>query len=545
MKPSVGKTVLTAAGLVAAIGVLVGLIVAGSRVLVAHGRPAGTVAIGVPYRLKSLDPLGQPLDLNQPEAISPFRLVYDTLVITGPDGRLYPHLASRWEVSPDGREITFQLREARFHDGRPVDAAAVKYTLARLMSDDKAKALAAALGPLKDIVVLAPDRVRLVFERPYPPIWSVLSWSGLGIVAPPAAGRPAADAVLGPPGSGPYVPVSWSEDTLVLSRNQDYHWLPPFARDTDGPRLEKITFRFLPEPGARLAAFEHGQVDLAELDQADYAKASTFAGAELLLVPRPSLTYLGFRVTGGNAVGEAVREAAARAVDRVAILKAAAGPARAETSILPVGMWSVETGRAPQSVRYSPEKARSVLAAAGWKDLDGDGRLEKPGPGGSQPEKLKLEILTYGYEWERKVATEVAAELQAVGIDASVTPLEPREVLGRTRDGQAGAFVLTYGWYDPDILFYLFHSSRLGQTNRSGLTDPAIDRALEEALQVVEPAARSEAYASVAKDIQSSYVWVPLAGQTTPVLARRNLAGLSVGGADEVLLYGAYARPGR
>ncbi|MHB8946448.1 MAG: ABC transporter substrate-binding protein [Bacillota bacterium] len=534
---------MAAVGLVAAIGALAGLIVAGSRVLVAHGRPAGTVVIGVPYRLKSLDPLGQPLDLNQPEALSPFRLVYDTLVITGPDGRLYPHLASRWDLSPDGREITFQLREARFHDGRPVDAAAVKYTLARVLSDEDAKTLAADLGPLKDIVVVAPDRVRLVFDRPYPPIWSILAWSGLGIVAPPVGGGPVADAALGPTGSGPYVPVSWSEGTLILSRNQDYQWLPPFARDPGGPRLEKVTFRFLPEPGARLAAFEQGQVDLAELDQADYGKAFALAGAELLMVPRPSLTYLGFSVTGGSAVGPAVREAAARAIDRVAVLKAAGGAARVETSILPVGMWAVEAGRAPRSVRYSPEKARSVLAAAGWMDMDGDGRLEKPGPSGFQPERLSLEILTYDYEWERKVATEVAAELQAVGIEASVTALEPREVLGRTRDGRAGAFVLTYSWYDPDILFYLFHSTRVGQTNRSGLTDPAVDGALEEALRMVEPVARSEAYASVVKDIQSSYVWVPLVGQTTPVLARRGVAGLSVGGAGEVLLYGAYVRP--
>ncbi len=539
------KTFLAAIGLVTAIAAVAGVIVMGTRLLTAHGRPSGAIVIGVPYRLRALDPLAQPLDPNQPEALSPFRLVYDTLVISGADGRIYPHLASGWEVQADGREIIFQLRKARFHDGRPVDAAAVKYTLDRVLTDPNAKALARTLGPLKEAVVLAPDRVKLVFERPYPPVWSALSWSALGIVAPSAEGRAAGDAALGPVGSGPFRPEGWSDGSLTLVRNPDYRWLPPLFRGSGGPRLERVVFQFLPEPGSRLAAFERGQLDLAELDPGDYAKASSLAGAEVLLVPRPSLTYLGFSVTGGTAVDAVVREAAARAIDRVALVKATGSPARLETALLPSGMWAVELPRAAQSAGFSPERSRSVLAAAGWKDVDNDGRLEMPGKDGATPTRLRLEILTYNYEWERRVATEVASELQAVGIEAAVTALEPREVLGRTRDGRAGAFVLTYGWYDPDILFYLFHSSRLGQTNRSGLNDPDIDRALEHALRTVDPAARSAAYAAVVEGLQARYVWVPLASQVTPVVARRELSGLTIGGADEVLLYGAYLRPGR
>ena len=539
------KIILAFIGFIIALGALAGGIILVTGVLVTRGRPLGAIVVGVPYQLQTLDPLAQPLDPNEPEAISPFRLVYDTLVISGPDGRIHPHLATSWEIGAGGREITFRLRPAVFHDGRPVDAGAVKYTLDRILTDPRGKALAATLGPLEKVEILAQDRVRLVFERPFPPIFSALSWSALGIVAPPSGSPAAGRERLGPVGSGPFRPESWTEAGLTLVRDDARRWASTLPWAGGVSRLERVTFRFLPEPGSRLLAFRRGQLDLAELDPGNYPEALGLPGARILLVPRPSLTYLGFSVSGENQVGTALREAATLAINREALLRASGWPAQPETTFLPRGMWAIQLPRRARADPGDPGRAREVLEAAGWRDLDGDGLVETPDPEGGRPTHLSLEILTYNYDWERRLTAEVVAQLREVGIDAVGEPLEPREVLGRTRDGRAQAFVLTYNWYDPDIAFYLFHSTRVGLTNRSGLSDPVVDRAIESALLAVDPAARSTAYGALAEILKARLVWVPLASQATPVAVRGTVTGLIIGGADEILLSGTEFRPER
>ncbi|HEY3315846.1 MAG TPA: ABC transporter substrate-binding protein, partial [Bacillota bacterium] len=431
-------------------------------------RPAGTVVVGVPYRLSSLDPAASPVDPNQPQALSPYRLIYDTLVITGPDGRLYPHLAAGWEIGAGGKEITFRLRRGvRFHDGRPVDAGAVKYTLDRLTEAPESGTLARMLGPVKEVIVVDPERVRLVFERPYPPVWTALSWSAYGVVAP--GGEAGA---LGPVGSGPFRPESLTGGRLTLVANDGYDWPPPFVKGPGPARPRQVVFEFLPERGSLSAAFGGSRLDVAEFGQGE-----SWQGPPGLVVHRPTLTYLGFNVADGPMADPAVREAAALAIDRQALIDKVGLPATAETSVIPGGMWAsgLKAGSKGDGLpAYDPARAKAVLAADGWKDTDGDGLVERPGLNGAPPSRLRVEVLSYDYQWEAGLGKAVSEQLRAVGIEALATTLEPRDVLERTREGLAPAFVLTYDWYDPDVIYYFFHSSRLGLTNRSRLDDPAV-----------------------------------------------------------------------
>src|SRR2546427_1128224 len=194
--------------------------------------------------------------------ITPFKFLYamhDALVKSMPGNALAPSLAESWTVSPDSLVYEFVLRRGvRFHNGDPVTAEDVKFSMERYRG--------AGSGPFKartaGIDVIDPHRIRFRFKQPWPDFLTFYGTpaTGAGWVVPKKYVEKVGDDGFkrAPVGAGPYKFVSFTPGVeLVLEANEQY-W-----RKT--PSVKRLVFKAVPEEGTRAAALKKGEVDIAYL----------------------------------------------------------------------------------------------------------------------------------------------------------------------------------------------------------------------------------------------------------------------------------------
>ncbi len=219
----------------------------------------GTLVVAV-----AADPDG--LDPHKTVAAATFQItrnIYDTLVQTDEKGRIVPDLALSWAPSADGLTWTFTLRQGvRFHNGRTMTAADVKYSFERLLAPETASPRAKDFAVIKSIA--APDDKTVVFElkSPSAAFLSNLAYGWAAIVPQEAA----ATLRDHPVGTGPFQFVEWVKDSHVALKRFDGYFLPGV------PYLDAATFRVITDPAARMAALRAGEVDvIPELPAQDVA----------------------------------------------------------------------------------------------------------------------------------------------------------------------------------------------------------------------------------------------------------------------------------
>jgi peptide/nickel transport system substrate-binding protein len=355
-------------------------------------------------------------------------LVFLPLATRGPDGQLVPRLARSWEPSADWNEVRYHLRtDVLWHDGIPVTAHDVKYTLDLLGHPDLSEYTFDSVAVLDDSTVLVRNRQHsYIDDIVYYPRHLIkdlepgqfYDW----------------EFWFRPVGNGPYRFVRYEPATLMeLEANPDFY---------DGkPAIEKIIVRFLGSTDAALNELLAGNADVAE--------SRDLATRDMVAMDPRFERYV--RYVGATAVmflnhnrpllsDARVRTALILALDRRALSAAIGLPPD-----LPIvdGLFTVEQlvqGDLPRAFEYDPEQARLLLAEAGWIDRDGDGRREREGV------TARFEILSPG--WWEKSAVLVAAELAEVGIEVELFVADNSVNLVRYRTGDFDAaigFVTPWG----------------------------------------------------------------------------------------------------
>jgi peptide/nickel transport system substrate-binding protein len=440
------------------------------------------------------------------------RQIYDPLVWQPEGGVFVPGLAERWEVSEDGLEYTFYLRnDVAFHDGTPFNAEAVKYTYDR-MADPASKSLQLPrLGPYERSEVIDEFTVKVVMREPFPVFLSNASEVALAPASPTAIETMGDDYALNPVATGPFKVRRWIDNnTLVLERNEDYNWAPSFFENQGTSYLDTITYRFITEPATRVIAVETGEADIADgLPPQDIARLEGDGRFNVLKFVAPGLPQvLNINVTSFPMNDIAVRRAMLFGVDRqimadllfFGINPAANGP-------LSSASWAYWPG-VEEMYPYDPEQAVQILEEAGWIDRDGDGVREN-----ADGQPLMLRHVTSSGGANPKVAEFVQASLLDLGFDYNAEIMPYEATARRYADNDYELARLGYHLIDPHDTFFLpFHSSQIeegGQFNRSRIDDPKIDGLIRAGLDTTDVEERRAIYRELQEYIMEQALVLP------------------------------------
>jgi ABC-type transport system substrate-binding protein len=302
-----------------------------------------------------IDTLDPALSRSTPSQIVIAHL-FDTLVKWDGPGlkKIEPDLAESWSTSADGKTWTFKIRHGvKFHDGTPVDAAAIKFNLDRVRGTELASPNRSYYAAIEKVEAPSDDVLVIVTRERSPTLLEILAEEWSSIASPTAIKKNAKGFGRNPVGSGPYQFKSWiPNERTELVRNPSYFG-PPGKSD-------RLIFRPVPENAARLIEVTTGNADIAANiapEQTGDLKASD--KAVLLEAPSAFQVFFELNVTRPPFDDVRVRRAVNMAIDRKAIVdKILMGYGRVPVSPFPEGTQARSTF-APY--KYDPEQARQLL----------------------------------------------------------------------------------------------------------------------------------------------------------------------------------------
>ncbi|KPV39289.1 peptide-binding protein [Thiohalorhabdus denitrificans] len=437
-------------------------------------------------------------------------LIHASLLRYDKNLELVPGLAEDWEISEDGRTITFHLREGvRFPDGEPFTSEDVVFTWETVTDPETRTPYGEQYRRVSEVETPDPHTFIAHYDEPYSPALS--TWATLAVL-PEHLLRDEDINTTGfardPVGLGPYALEQWrSGQSLHLKANPDHY--------RGEPNITRVSFRVIPDTTTQFLELEAGNID--QMSPSPTLFERTFPKREDLReriatyrYMGSNYTYLGFNLRREPFTDIRVRRAIAHAIDRQELIKGVTlGLAeRIAAPYKPGTRWYPED---IEPYGYDPEKARGLLEEAGWEDTDGDGIREKNG------RELSFEVLTNNDNKERQIAaTLIQGRLEEVGIDIQLRLVEWATFISQhinTHDFDA----VILGWSlspDPDQ-YSIWHSSQQdpGQFNFVGLEDPEVDRLLEAGLREFDPEERAEIYHEFAHELLDAapivYLYAP------------------------------------
>jgi peptide/nickel transport system substrate-binding protein len=455
----------------------------------APGRPAAAQAlrIGVQTETSSIDPHFALVGANQAIAAH----IFDPLIAADETLRPVPGLASFRQVEPDLWE--FRLRpEARFHDGTPVTAADVLFSLQRMPKMPNSPApflrLASATAALE---VVDPQTIRLR-SRGVDPAVPLHAMTAYIVSARAAENASTADFNSGRAaiGSGPWRFGDWQPGARISLTRNDAYW-------GDKPAFASATIRPLANDAARLAALLSGDVDLIDAvppgelprlrGRSDIA-VTEHASARFIYIALDQANDVSPFVAGKdgrplerNPLKDArVRQALNLAINREAITsRVLQGAALAAGQIVPEGFVGYDPAlRAPG---FDPDRARRLLAEAGYPDGF----------------RLTLHSPNNRYVEDDKTAQAVAQMWARIGLEARVEVMPSNVFFTRSGRREFSAFLIGFGsssgdaWPALSQVLGTYDAARgLGGLNRARYSNPAFDALLEQARGETDAPAR-------------------------------------------------------
>ncbi|MBV9134450.1 MAG: hypothetical protein JO318_17225, partial [Chloroflexi bacterium] len=271
----------------------------------------GEIVIGKDQEAPGLDPAKNPAQA----ATRVFDLMYSRLTRLDAQMRPQPDLAEKWDISPDGKTYTFHLRQGvKFHNGRDLTSADVKYTYERILNPDTASIAKSFFDPIDHIDTPDPSTVTVVLKAPNTPFLVNTAATWAGIVAKEVVDANNGDLNKVDAGSGPFMLQEWTPDTrTVLVRNPNYY-IP------GQPAADKITFQIMPDENARIAALRTGNIQFTVLSAAGFDTLKSDSSVKAVEGPTLSYAYLGMNVSRAPFDKPEVRQAISYVVDRNEII---------------------------------------------------------------------------------------------------------------------------------------------------------------------------------------------------------------------------------
>lgn len=426
------RSVLGAVGMAAGSAFLVPGLTGAVRLAPAVQSADQELAIDLAVEPPTLDPAL----VYESDGWSVVHSIYDALVQLGPEGALEMVLAeSMTQIDPLIWEVVLRPNVV-FHNGEPLDAAAVAFSIAHIQDPETASQIAGNFQIVEDVEEVDPLIVRLHLSAPAPWLPSIMApW--LALLPPVYARDPGNDFANNPVGTGPYRFVRWDRGSrIMLEQNPDY-----FGGTAKGaPIAASVAFRFVPDATTRVTDVISGTSQLVRSVPFDELEAVESA-AEVVAQPIAGCSFVRIPTDVAPFDNEMVRLALNHAVDVETIIASLLGGngERLPNVFVPGGL-GYDEALAPHA--YDPDLARQLLADAGYPD----GFTTR---------------LAYTTGDRAELATAVAGQLAAVGIEVELESVETATFNATWQDPEAAPLrLLTWRpLYDPYTLLSLVISN--------------------------------------------------------------------------------------
>ena len=442
-------------------------------------------------------------------------LMFDSLVRVDPvTSAPVGQLAKSWDVSADGTTYTFHLvdAEVRWHDGQPFTVDDIQYTLMEVLKPAYTglfqqrfqdlvgadKVIAGEATELEGFKIIDPKTVQFKLNQPNAPF---LAWAVSALKFLPKhllEGQAITEDMAysqAPVGNGPYKFKSWDKgNRFVMEWNEDYWGAKPCAKT--------ITTMAIPDMQALAAAVEAGDIDVTVMvPPTEVARLAQVKGLQYFKQPAIGPESIWFNLDNPILKDLKVRQAIAHAIDGLAftegVLQGTTTPANTHFT---TGSWAYDP--AAKLPEYDPEKAKALLAEAGY------------------PDGFKIKLACNQGNFFREHFVEYAqAELAKVGIEVEVEKAEWGTFIGNV---MAGTYDMVFyneegGIPDPDVAYEYWHTG--GPNNYSHYSNAQVDQWLQEARIGTVLEERKALYYKVQAQLNQDLPTLPVFWRPNPLVA--------------------------
>ena len=428
-----------------------------------------------------------PTDFSTTVELGVLNQIYDTLLYYSPDGTKdpEPRIAESYEISDDGLDYTFHLRDdVTFHDGTPVTADDVVFSIELYKASEYQ---GSQISMLSSVEATDEHTVVCHLDAPYSPFLQ-------GICSPMIASKAyyessEDDFVNNPIGTGPYKFVSRAKGSNIkLEANEDYY--------RGAPEIKEVTFEVIPDSSTKAIALQTGEVNFAEIDSATKPQLEANPAITIAEVPTSAFSYIAMNTEKEPFNDVKVRQAINYAIDRDNLVAVCYdGEAEVNSNICAKERFGYSDDQVQYT--YDPEKAKELLAEAG---------IETPYDLG--------EILVA--EKYSNLATVIQNDLKAVGLDVTISVKEFNSYISDLQNGSYGITALNMTLEgDTQTLEMAFTSDYIGIANNARYSDEEMDKLFEQARTETDNDKRAEIFNEIFTKAQDEAIYAVMCNPMT------------------------------
>lgn len=406
--------------------------------------------------------------------------IYDSLLEFDDSGAPVPNLAKEWTVSEDGKEVVFILHDDIVcHDGTPFNADDVMWTANRALGDENPSLTKASWGNINSVDKVDDLTVSFKFAEPFGAFVPFMADQFTSMLCD-SNGEAENFGVSSAIGTGPWKFASWTKGSeLVLDKNPDYVNRGRPIDNPGAPLSDRLVIRTMPEAQTRVAGLRTGELQVIVPPIQEVKSLQDDESVEIHVAKGTGQNmFLQFAVNRPPFNDARARRAVSHALDKDLAIKVVYGDL-VERQYCPVsrGVFGNDPEFCQQYDQdYDPEKAKELLGELGY--------------GPDNP--MEVILATWTGDSRERMLQMIQNQLSQVGINVSIEVMDIGTLNARDTqennkaDGPGYMDLMGWTWFDPDLLYLLWHSPGAYE----GFHTPELDKLLEETRTTVEPNAR-------------------------------------------------------
>ena len=478
-------------------------LIASATVPIASAQDGSEIVVAISSEPPNLEP-----HINAGTAARTVRLnIYRGLFNYNKEGVASPELVDTYSISNDGLTYTFVLRNATFHNGDPVTAEDVKFSLERILEPETGATFFSQMSVIDSVTAVDEKTVEVTLKQVTAPFIDYLALPESAIVSKSWTEEHDGDLSGNPMGAGPYVFKEYVEGQRIVVEKYDGFYKEGL------PVTDRLVFEFFPDATTRVNALVAGDVDLISyVPWKDIAMLEANDDIQILGGTGPFMGLI-FNTTFEPFADARVRRAVGYAIERYAVINTAFSGQG-----LPIWGMNVPSNSLAYDEKfdnyfeYDPEYAKELLAEAGY------------------PDGFSARLLsTSQYDMHQNTAIAVQAELANIGIDLELDLPDWATRIEQNLAGDYDLLVVGTGGdiADPDYLSDYYQSGDIRLNNAPGYANERVDELLAQGRTTIDPDERKAIYGQLQEIALEDSPLVYLMWRDQSYAATKNLQGFA------------------